>query len=68
VPGQEEGNAQLVLHSRCGAVAASHNEVIAQVERAFADDAKQWHEWEKNISALSRPRAAFDIAEFLLSI
>jgi processive 1,2-diacylglycerol beta-glucosyltransferase len=68
VPGQEEGNAQLVLQSKCGAVAASHNEVIAQVERAFVDDAKQWHEWEKNISALSRPRAAFDIADFLLSI
>jgi processive 1,2-diacylglycerol beta-glucosyltransferase len=46
----------------------SPDEVVAQVQRAFADDAKLWREWEKNISALSRPRASLDIAEFLLSI
>ena len=43
-------------------------EVIAQVQHAFADDAKQWREWSANIRRLSKPRAALDIAEFLLSI
>jgi hypothetical protein len=38
------------------------------VQHAFADDAKQWREWSANISRLSKPRAALDIAEFLLSI
>jgi hypothetical protein len=42
--------------------------VIAQVQRAFADDAKQWREWAANISKLSRPRAALDVARFLLSL
>ena len=68
VPGQEEGNAQLILQSNAGAVATSHDDVIAQIQRSFADDARNWREWFANISALSRPRASLDIAEFLLSI
>jgi processive 1,2-diacylglycerol beta-glucosyltransferase len=68
VSGQEEGNAQLIVETRSGAIALSNDEVVAQVQRAFADDAKQWHEWSSNIWKLSRPRAPLDIAEFLLSI
>jgi len=49
-------------------IALSPDEVIAHVQRAFADGAKQWREWATNISRLSRPRASFEIAEFLLSI
>ncbi len=68
VAGQEEGNARLIVETNSGAIANSPREVIAQVQRAFADDAKQWREWSANISRLSKPRAAIDIAEFLLSI
>ena len=55
VSGQEEGNARLIMETNSGAVALSPNEVIAQVRNAFADDARQWREWEANISELSRP-------------
>ena len=68
VSGQEEGNARLILETNSGAMASSPAEVVAQVQRAFADDAKQWREWAANISRLSRPRAALDTAEFLMSI
>jgi processive 1,2-diacylglycerol beta-glucosyltransferase len=68
VAGQEEGNARLIVETNSGVIANSPREVIAQVQRAFADDAKQWHEWSANISRLSKPRAALDTAEFLLSI
>jgi processive 1,2-diacylglycerol beta-glucosyltransferase len=68
VSGQEEGNAQLIVETNSGAIALSNDDVFAQVQRAFADDAKQWREWSANISQLSRPRASLDIAEFLLSI
>ena len=68
VSGQEEGNARLIVETNSGAIAMSPDEVVAQVQRAFADDARQWREWEANISKLSRPRASLDIAEFLLSI
>jgi len=49
-------------------IAHSPAEVVTQVQRAFADDAKQWREWAANISRLSRPRASLDIAEFLMSL
>ena len=51
-----------------GAIALSSDEIVAEVQRAFASDAKQWREWSVNISNLGRPRASLDIAEFLLSI
>jgi UDP-N-acetylglucosamine:LPS N-acetylglucosamine transferase len=68
VSGQEEGNARLIVETNSGMIALSSDEIIAAVQRAFADDAKQWREWSTNISKLSRPRASLDIAEFLLSI
>jgi UDP-N-acetylglucosamine:LPS N-acetylglucosamine transferase len=68
VSGQEEGNAQLIVETNSGAIALSNDDVFSQVQRAFANDAKQWREWSANISKLSRPRASLDIAEFLLSI
>jgi processive 1,2-diacylglycerol beta-glucosyltransferase len=68
VSGQEEGNARLVVETNSGVVALSPDEVVAQVRRAFAENAKQWRDWEANISNLSRPRASLEIAEFLLSI
>jgi processive 1,2-diacylglycerol beta-glucosyltransferase len=68
VAGQEEGNARLIVETNSGAIARSPREVVAQVQRAFDDGAKQWREWAVNISNLSRPRAALDIAEFLMSL
>ena len=68
VAGQEEGNAQLIVETNSGAIVQSPREVVAQVQRAFDDGAKQWREWANNISKLSRPRAALDIAEFLISL
>jgi len=68
VSGQEEGNARLLVQTNSGALAGSADAVIAEVQRAFADNAKQWHIWRENISRMSRPRASLDIAEFLLGL
>jgi processive 1,2-diacylglycerol beta-glucosyltransferase len=68
VAGQEEGNAQLIVDTNSGAIALSNDEVVGQVQRAFANGAEQWRDWSANISEISRPRASLDIAEFLLSI
>lgn len=68
VSGQEEGNAQLIVQTNSGTIAQSPDEVLAQVERAFANGATQWREWANNIAKLSRPRASLDIAEFLLAL
>lgn len=67
VPGQEQGNAELMISRRCGAVARTHAEITGAVERALADDARLWREWHANITALSRPAAALDIARFVLA-
>lgn len=68
VSGQEEGNAQLIEQTNSGVIALSHDEVVAQVQGAFADDAKQWRDWARKICKLSRPRASLDIAEFVMSL
>jgi len=68
VAGQEEGNARLIVETNSGVIAQSPREVVMQVQRAFDDGAKQWREWAGNISKLSRPRAALDTAEFLMSL
>ncbi len=68
VPGQEEGNARLIVNRKCGVVAETHDAIVGAVESAFADGGKVWREWHENISQLSRPAAALDIARFVLSI
>ena len=67
VSGQEEGNAQLIVETNSGTIALSNDEVVAQIQSGFDNGAKQWREWSANISAMSRPRASLEIAEFLLS-
>jgi len=68
VPGQEEGNAQLIAETQSGLVAEMPTAIVAAVERAFADDFRVWREWSANISRLSRPRASLEIAELLLGL
>ncbi len=67
VPGQEEGNAQLILNERCGALAETPEDIVRVVAEAFADDGKIVREWTENISRLSRPEASLDIARFVLA-
>jgi len=68
IPGQEEGNARFIVETNSGAVATTHDAVIAAVQKAFANDAAQWREWSTNISRLGRPAASLDVARFLLSL
>ena len=68
VPGQEEGNAQLLTQTNSGTVALNNDEVIAILTRAFADGGKLLHEWSANIAKISRPAASLAIAKFLLEL
>ncbi len=68
IPGQEEGNARFIAETNSGTIARSPDEVVAAVQRAFADNASVWREWSTNVSALSRPAASLEIARFLLSL
>jgi processive 1,2-diacylglycerol beta-glucosyltransferase len=68
VPGQEEGNAQLITQTNSGRVALNNDEVIATLTRAFADVGKLLQKWSENIAKISRPAASLDIAKFLVEL
>jgi processive 1,2-diacylglycerol beta-glucosyltransferase len=65
-PGQEEGNAQLLVDNHAGCLGLTPKGIAAAVRDAFADDARICREWTQNISRLSRPQAARDNARFIL--
>lgn len=65
VPGQEEGNAQLLFQNGCGALCETPDVLAAQVQALFAGDASQWKRWEASIARLSKPDAARTIARFV---
>ena len=66
VPGQEEGNAQLLFQNQCGALCPTPDALATRIEQLFAADAAEWRLWESNIARLSRPDAALQIARFVL--
>jgi processive 1,2-diacylglycerol beta-glucosyltransferase len=68
VPGQEEGNARLILDAKAGALATTPREIAAAVDHAFADGAREWMVWQQAASSLSRPTAADDIARFVVDL
>lgn len=66
VPGQEEGNAELLFQNQCGALCPTPDALAEKIEQLFANDATEWRAWEKSIARLSRPDAALQIADFVL--
>jgi UDP-N-acetylglucosamine:LPS N-acetylglucosamine transferase len=67
IPGQEEGNAELIWRFGLGAIAGKNREVAELVENAFAKKAAQWSEWRENLRKISHPDAALRIAELVLA-
>jgi len=55
IPGQEEGNAELIWRFGLGAIAEKNREVAELVENAFAKKASQWSDWRANLRKMSRP-------------
>ncbi len=62
IPGQEEGNYELLRRHNIGAHATSPSEVIATLRSAFAQNGDIWRAWRRSLDSLSRPTAAADIA------
>lgn len=65
-PGQEEGNAQLLVEGGAGCLGGDPEGIAAAVERAFADDARLCREWTAHIAGLQTPDAARVNARFIL--
>ena len=67
VPGQEEGNCELLLRHRAGALAVTPDSVVEALRGAFADRGRTWHGWCEALGPLSRPDAARAIAAQVLA-
>ena len=67
IPGQEEGNAELIWRYNLGAIGEKNREVAELVEKAFAKRAHVWSEWRANLKKISRPDAALRIGELILA-
>ena len=68
VPGQEEGNAQLICENHCGAICSTPEAIAERIELLFAEDGALWRQWEKNIAQLSRPDASRQIAARVMEL
>ena len=66
VPGQEEGNYELLQRHDAGALATTPRAIVTILQTAFAHDALLWRHWRKNLRTLARPAAARHIATQVL--
>jgi processive 1,2-diacylglycerol beta-glucosyltransferase len=68
VPGQEEGNYELLRRHGAGVLAETPAAVAAACRHAFAERGKVCREWRSALTLLSRPTAAHDIATRVLAL
>lgn len=61
VPGQEEGNYELLRRHGVGALAQTPEAVVRALQRAFAGNGAVWRGWRTALEPLARPHAARDI-------
>jgi len=68
VPGQEEGNARLIVENDCGRLAPDPDAIIEALDGAFRHEHRLLRKWVANISKLSKPDASLQIARFILDL
>jgi processive 1,2-diacylglycerol beta-glucosyltransferase len=69
VPGQEEGNIELIERLDIGRLVAHYPaNLAASVREVFARDATTWHRWKKNLTQCASPAASQNIASFIMSL
>jgi UDP-N-acetylglucosamine:LPS N-acetylglucosamine transferase len=67
IPGQEEGNWELLRRAGAGCLEVDYRRIPGVVREIFAHDAGRWRELRANLARLSRPDAALRAARYLLS-
>jgi processive 1,2-diacylglycerol beta-glucosyltransferase len=68
VPGQEEGNARLIVDNDCGCLAPNPEAILEALNSAFVQGEKRLKTWVTNIGRLSKPDASLQIARFILEL
>lgn len=67
VPGQEEGNVEFVTSNSAGSLALQSSTLIDTLRRLIKPGSPSLRKQVENAKRISRPYAAFDIAEHILS-
>ena len=67
VPGQEEGNIELLENLGIGSLATEPHQISEALQSLLANDAKEWRLQKQRLTTHSRPTAARDAAQFILS-
>jgi len=67
VPGQEEGNARLLIEKGAGLFASSAEEIAQAVQDTFRDNGTLWQTQIAAVSELSRPDASDRLAAYMLA-
>ncbi|MGJ8698261.1 MAG: MGDG synthase family glycosyltransferase [Verrucomicrobiaceae bacterium] len=67
VPGQEEGNIQLLETLGIGALATKPETIRDSIANLLTDDAQLWRRQKQSLTTHSRPAAARHAADFILS-
>jgi len=68
VPGQEEGNARLLIESGAGELATTPTAIAEAVRKTFANGAALYHSRFDATLPLSHPRSSAEAARFLASL
>ena len=68
VPGQEEGNARLIVDNDFGCLAPNPEAILEALDNAFVQSEKRLKTWVTNIGRLSKPDASLQIARFILQL
>ena len=67
VPGQEEGNYELLRRHGAGILAETPEAILTASRCALAEGGRGWRAWRGALAPLSRPNAARDIAAHVLA-
>lgn len=68
VPGQEEGNAQLVLENECGTMATTPAMVRETLQDLAQDNFARWNHWAAQTAKIGRPDSARTVARAILKL
>ena len=66
VPGQEEGNLNLLKELKGGALAESNTDLTLAIDHLLDNDAAQWRQMKRNLTKHRKPEGAQTIADFVL--
>lgn len=68
VPGQEEGNWELLRQAGAGALATTPAAIVSALDAAFADAGAGWYGWQRALHPISFPESALHGARFILEV